>query len=585
MAVTTYRIMLSSTTRDLPDHRKAALDAINRLDLIPRAMEFGTAWTGDAIDFSLKLVDEADLYVGIFGLRYGYVPDDANKNPLKISVTEMEYRRALERKLPMLLFVMDSQHPIPASAADVANFIEMDAIGKQKLEALRKEITTKYVVAFFKSPEELNARIYQALGDWLKAQPQDDTQKKTQLTPIEAQGITGERDLLATLPLLRSVPLRGRAADVEKIKTHLAQKPTLIIGVGGLGKSRLAAEIVLHHAHGAVWHKCTETSRAADALDALRQHYGLPASDDRPEVLQRVAQNPCLVVLDNAESIEKDAVRRREYLQLVRDLHAQQAQILLTTRVDYTELMPRQSYSPETLPLETATQLTLDMADALGIRDRVENIAVETAEKARLHPRLIEWAVGQMAHRDPNNILKQLTELTHKHVQAALDEMILQTVRQMVDSTPDGAAAEKVLQQLVVFRGGFTFEAALYVVNTTPAPSPLATPPLNPLPIPQGGDLTPPLYEVERGQGGEVNKGGEVDEDTLYDRLEILSIWRFVRYDANAKRYSIDDIVFSAIPADATALDAHFEYYKALAKQHDGVSRQRKLVHLTPMDC
>jgi hypothetical protein len=61
-------VMLSSTSFDLPEHRRLAIDAILRASCFPVAMDHGTATAGvTAIPYSLKLVDKADVYVGIFG--------------------------------------------------------------------------------------------------------------------------------------------------------------------------------------------------------------------------------------------------------------------------------------------------------------------------------------------------------------------------------------------------------------------------------------------------------------------------------------------------------------------------------------
>ena len=49
------------------------------------------------------MVDEADVYVGVFAYRYGYVPEGHD-----ISITEMEYNRAVELDKPRLIFFMDA---------------------------------------------------------------------------------------------------------------------------------------------------------------------------------------------------------------------------------------------------------------------------------------------------------------------------------------------------------------------------------------------------------------------------------------------------------------------------------------------
>jgi hypothetical protein len=100
-------VMISSTARDLPEHRQEVMDACLRQGMFPVMMEHLPANDDEAISVSLKMVDGADIYVGIFAYRYGYVPKG-----YAISVTEMEYNRAVERKIPRLIFVMDKSHPI-----------------------------------------------------------------------------------------------------------------------------------------------------------------------------------------------------------------------------------------------------------------------------------------------------------------------------------------------------------------------------------------------------------------------------------------------------------------------------------------
>src|SRR5215210_3701884 len=102
--------MVSSTARDLPEHRKEVLDACLRQGMFPMMMEHLPASDAEAISASLKMVDEADIYVGVFAHRYGSVPKE--NNPLQISITEMEYNRAVERKIPRLIFNIDRNHPL-----------------------------------------------------------------------------------------------------------------------------------------------------------------------------------------------------------------------------------------------------------------------------------------------------------------------------------------------------------------------------------------------------------------------------------------------------------------------------------------
>jgi hypothetical protein len=109
-------VVVSSTALDLPEHRKQVLDACLRQKTVPRMQEHlpasgsDAAGGAEAVRVSLLLVDEAEIYVGVFAHRYGYVPAGRD-----VSVTEMEYDRAVERGITRLIFLMHDDHPVRAS--------------------------------------------------------------------------------------------------------------------------------------------------------------------------------------------------------------------------------------------------------------------------------------------------------------------------------------------------------------------------------------------------------------------------------------------------------------------------------------
>jgi hypothetical protein len=70
-------------------------------------MEDWPAMEADGVKASLNKVDQADIYIGVFGFRYGFVPKGS-----EISITEMEYNRATEKGIPKLIFLMDRNHPL-----------------------------------------------------------------------------------------------------------------------------------------------------------------------------------------------------------------------------------------------------------------------------------------------------------------------------------------------------------------------------------------------------------------------------------------------------------------------------------------
>lgn len=145
-------VMISSTARDLPEHRKEVMDACLRQGMFPVMMEHLPASDEEAIAASLKMVDEADIYVGIFAHRYGYVPKGH-----AIAVTEMEYNRAVERKIPRCIFVMDKDHPLKIEDVEMGE-------GAAKLEAFKKRLLADNIVNFFRSPIDLRAHAINSLS-------------------------------------------------------------------------------------------------------------------------------------------------------------------------------------------------------------------------------------------------------------------------------------------------------------------------------------------------------------------------------------------------------------------------------------
>ena len=97
--------LISSTLLDLPIHRAKVRDACLNQNVLPKMMEQLPASDADAIRVSLEMVDQADIYIGIFAWRYGYVPDGH-----EVSITEMELNRALDRGIPIVVSYSPGPH-------------------------------------------------------------------------------------------------------------------------------------------------------------------------------------------------------------------------------------------------------------------------------------------------------------------------------------------------------------------------------------------------------------------------------------------------------------------------------------------
>jgi len=171
MPLTRKTVMISSTARDLPKHREEVMNACLSQGMFPVMMEHLPANDDDAISASLKMVDDADIYVGVYAQRYGYIPKGKKRNPKQISITEMEYDRAVKRGIPRLTFVMDKAHPITIEDIDMEN--------AAKLQKFKDRVQAKNIVNFFKSPAELRAQVLNSLSKYFETTPITLPEKET----------------------------------------------------------------------------------------------------------------------------------------------------------------------------------------------------------------------------------------------------------------------------------------------------------------------------------------------------------------------------------------------------------------------
>jgi serine/threonine protein kinase len=146
-----WKIFIGSTAVDLPKYRRAAIEVCQELGLEPIFMERFPPDPRNAVDYCRARVAEADAYLGIYAHRYGYVPDGSDT-----SLTEMEYRWAMERGLPALIFCVDDDFrwsPKMIDGGEVAT----------KLRAFKGRVGVKHVLKKFTTVESFRADLYPAL--------------------------------------------------------------------------------------------------------------------------------------------------------------------------------------------------------------------------------------------------------------------------------------------------------------------------------------------------------------------------------------------------------------------------------------
>ena len=159
-------IYLSSTYEDLKEYREVVYKALRKSGYDVIAMEDYVAADQRPVDKCLADVEKADIYVGIFAFRYGYVPPFEYNNPDGLSITELELRHAERCGKPVLAFVLSDGTPWPAKFVDIASSESKDPVRK-----LRKYLMTTKTAQVFSLPCELTPIIVSALVRIMTAGP------------------------------------------------------------------------------------------------------------------------------------------------------------------------------------------------------------------------------------------------------------------------------------------------------------------------------------------------------------------------------------------------------------------------------
>jgi tetratricopeptide (TPR) repeat protein len=309
------KVMISSTARDLPEHRKEIMDACLRQGMFPLMMEHLPASDAEAISTSLKMVDAADIYVGVFAHRYGYVPKD--NNPQQISITEMEYNRAVARKIPRLIFNINKSH---ALGDFTINDIDTGE-NASKLAQFKSRTETENIVNFFTSPADLRAHVINSLS---KLREPD----LTTFHYISDIPEPPEPFIAHPYTLLQTHRLVGRQPELNLLTDWVAKPSSTIyrahilnvVAVGGLGKSALTwkwfndiAPQEMSPLAGRMWWSFYESDAtfenfvtralAYTTRRLLAEVQQTPAPERETQLLAALDREPFLLVLDGLERI------------------------------------------------------------------------------------------------------------------------------------------------------------------------------------------------------------------------------------------------------------------------------------------
>ncbi len=150
-----YQVFISSTSKDLVEHRKAVVSAIMGLDgFAPIAMDDFGARDMTAAEIDDAKVRECEVFVGLVGHCYGSSPANG-----AASYTEQEYELAKALGRPRLMFVATDEFALPVRLVEPAT-------KQRRQKAFRTRVLKERVVAEFDDPAELAGLVGRALANW-----------------------------------------------------------------------------------------------------------------------------------------------------------------------------------------------------------------------------------------------------------------------------------------------------------------------------------------------------------------------------------------------------------------------------------
>lgn len=148
MENTKYQVFISSTYSDLLKERKQVLDILLMADCIPAGMENFVATDDEQFSVIKKVIDLCDYYILILGKRYGSVNEATG-----ISYTEMEYNYAIDKGIPVLVFVLDDSVEVDDDK------MESDDIKKGKLAEFKSKAMRNRLASVWKDQSDLMGKV------------------------------------------------------------------------------------------------------------------------------------------------------------------------------------------------------------------------------------------------------------------------------------------------------------------------------------------------------------------------------------------------------------------------------------------
>ncbi|MET1052094.1 MAG: DUF4062 domain-containing protein [Mycetocola sp.] len=456
------RVFVSSTLKELAPERKAARAAIERLHLAPVMFELG-ARPHPPRDLYRSYLDQSDIFVGLYGDRYGWVAPGED-----VSGLADEYLLA-PRSMPKLIYIRDS----PGGREPRLT---------QLLDRIRSDDTASF--KYFTDARELRGFLEADLATLLAERfdqgrspaPADDEPQLDQADEVRLP-----------VPLTELIGRENELDDLERMLRDGSARLLTLTGPGGIGKSRLAIAAAGRvgdlYPGGIRFVDCSPVHDPALLPITIAQALGVRDIGDSPvidKLTLAVQGKPMLLVIDNFEQIVEAGPTLAVLLASAPDLT-----IIVTSRsllrisversfpVGPLRLPPADDdVAPRTVATIPAVALFVERAHAVkpDFEITVGNVEAIVGICVALDgvPLAIELAAAKTRVLTPGAILTRLDHLLQFLGGGPRDlPARQQTLRQTIEWSTQmlGDDEQTLLADLGVFEGGFSLEAVEAVVD------------------------------------------------------------------------------------------------------------------------
>ncbi len=234
-------IYLSSTYEDLKDFRRVVFEALRKGGYDVIAMEDYVATDQRPVEKCLKDVEKADIYVGLFAFRYGYVPPPQHQNPKGSSITELEFRHADALHKPCLTFVVNDSTAWARLFDDAYTSKDKGA----RIQTLRQYLLIEKLASSFSAPHELATLVLAAVTKQLENEKEHRSPTAQEPPALTSVTWDSEKDDSPYPGLMHFTPkytpvFFGRDAEVREILDRMRLPEgrfILVSGNSGVGKS------------------------------------------------------------------------------------------------------------------------------------------------------------------------------------------------------------------------------------------------------------------------------------------------------------------------------------------------------------